>query len=378
MTLRFGPIEEAEEHEAKRCPPGWSIIADHCIAAPRMLVNGLLPCEGLSFIGGQSGSGKTFIAVDLSVALASQTPFFGREVKERVGVAFFAAEGAGQVGNRLCAAADARGVKINDLPIAWRGDVPLLRNASDVSLVVVQLQQMDTFLRARYGVRLGVAILDTVAASFDLEDEDNNSEVARAIRHLRRIGAAFGGLMIPVHHYGKTAATGLRGGSAWRAGADVVMSVIAERKELTGEVTGRELAVAKARDGIEGPIAPFALTFVPFGTGEDGDTFGTCVVVPSKDDKPTKKAMKLSPVPRAGLRYLLECVADVGRAPASTSSHIPPGVKGVTLTEWRDRLEKVRVINPDGNPREQFKRIHVTLLNAGAIGIWEEFAWAVT
>jgi hypothetical protein len=53
-------------------------------------------------------------------------------------------------------------------------------------------------------------------------------------------------------------------------------------------------------------------------------------------------------------------------------------VKGVTLTEWRDRLEKVRVINPDGNPREQFKRIHVTLLNAGAIGIWEEFAWAVT
>jgi hypothetical protein len=377
MTLRFVPIEEAEEHEAKRCPSGWSIIADHKTTAPKMLVKGLLPYEALVFIGGQSGAGKTFIAVDLSVALASQTAFFGRAVKEKVGVAFFAAEGSAQIGNRLRASADARGVEIDDLPIAWRGDAPLLRTASDVSLVVVQLQQMDTFLRARYGVRLGAAILDTVAATFDLEDEDNNSEVARAIRHMRRIGAGFGGLMIPVHHYGKTAATGLRGGSAWRAGADVVMSVIADRKELTGEVAGRELALAKARDGIEGPIATFALSFVHLGSDEAGEPFGTCVVVPSADGGQAKKAVKLSAIQRGGLRYLHECIADVGRSPPA-SPYVPPNVKGVTLAEWRDRLVKVRVINPEGNPREQFKRIHVTLLNAGVIGIWEEFVWAVT
>jgi RecA-family ATPase len=176
MTLRFVPIEEAEEYEAKRCPAGWSIIADHRIAAPKMLVEGLLPYEALVFIGGQSGAGKTFIAVDLSVALASRTPFFGRSVRELVGVAYIAAEGGAQIGNRLFASADARSVKIDSLPIAWRGDAPLLRNASDINAVAVQLQQMDAFLRARYGVRLGVAILDTVAATFDLEDEDNNSE----------------------------------------------------------------------------------------------------------------------------------------------------------------------------------------------------------
>ena len=73
MTLKFVSIEEMEELEAKRCPAGWSIIADHEIAAPKMLVKGLVPKEGLVFIAGQSGSGKTFIAVDLSVALASQT-----------------------------------------------------------------------------------------------------------------------------------------------------------------------------------------------------------------------------------------------------------------------------------------------------------------
>jgi hypothetical protein len=378
MTLRFVPIEEAEEHEAKQCPVGWSVIGNHRIEPPKMLVKGLLPYEGLAFIGGQSGSGITFIAVDLSVALASQTPFFGRAIIDRIGVAFIAAEGVAHLGNRLRASADARGVKIDSLPIAWRGDAPVLRTANDVNAVAVELRQMNFFLRARYGVRLGVTILDTVAATFDLEDEDNNSEVAKAIRNMRWIGSRFGGLMIPIHHYGKTAATGLRGGSAWRAGADVVISVIADRKEHTGEVTGRELAVAKAREGIEGPIATFTLKWVELGTDDDKSPFGTCIVVPGEGGTASKKPIKLSETKRAGLNYLHECIADFGRGPPSSSSHIPPGVKGVTLTEWRDRLEKVHVINPKGSPREQFKRIHVTLQNVGLIGIWEEFVWAVT
>jgi hypothetical protein len=256
----------------------------HRINAPRMLVKGLLPYDGIAFVGGQSGAGKTFIAADLAVALGSATPFFDRRINERIGVGIIAAEGAAQMGNRLQAAARARGVKIEDLPIAWKGDAPLLNTAKDVDRLGDQLAELGAFISARYGMRLGAAMLDTVAATFDLEDEDKNSEVARAIRKMRRLGARLGGLIVPIHHYGKSATTGLRGGSAWRAGADVVISVIANRDELTGKVTGRELALAKARDGIEGPIAPFALTFTELGTDPDGDPFGTCIVEPRFGD----------------------------------------------------------------------------------------------
>jgi hypothetical protein len=41
-------------------------------------------------------------------------------------------------------------------------------------------------------------------------------------------------------------------------------------------------------------------------------------------------------------------------------------------------LLKASIINRDGNPREQFRRIHVTLSNAGLIGIWNDIVWAVT
>jgi hypothetical protein len=71
-----------------------------------------------------------------------------------------------------------------------------------------------------------------------MEDEDSNSEVAKVLKKMRGLGDKFSGLVIPIHHYGKAASTGMRGGSVWRAGADVVLSVLCDRNDLTGEIDG--------------------------------------------------------------------------------------------------------------------------------------------
>jgi RecA-family ATPase len=69
-----------------------------------MLIKGLLPFTGVAFVGGQSGSGKTFVAIDLAIALASAaaekpTHFFRKRVKQSAGVAILAAEGLGMLGS---------------------------------------------------------------------------------------------------------------------------------------------------------------------------------------------------------------------------------------------------------------------------------------
>jgi hypothetical protein len=64
--------------------------------------------------------------------------------------------------------------------------------------------------------------------------------------------------------------------------------------------------------------------------------------------------------------------------PSTPSGHIPTGVQTVTLEEWRHMLDVTGIINRDGSYREQFRRIRVTLKNAGVIGIWEDLVWAVT
>ena len=71
------------------------------IAPSEMLVKGLLPMEGIGIIGGQSGAGKTFVLISLAVCLGSGTPFFGRKVRERVGLAVLAAEGASTLALRV-------------------------------------------------------------------------------------------------------------------------------------------------------------------------------------------------------------------------------------------------------------------------------------
>ena len=102
------------------------------------------------------------------------------------------------------------------------------------------------------------------------------------------------------------------------------------------------------------------------------------VVVPADPiTSQTRAAANMSPKARAGLRQLQECLADHGQE-ITDNPRIPTDRKTVTSADWRKRLESIGIINPDGNPRQQFQRIHVTLLNAGAIGVCDGFVWSVT
>jgi len=214
---------------------------------PKMLIKKLLPASGIAFIGGQSGAGKTFVAIALGVALASGTEFFKYPVKERIGVAYVAAEGIGMFAQRVAAAKLAAGVK-GPIPFAWSGSVPDLQAQEGLAAFIADLRGLDQEMRQRLDVRLGAILMDTVAACFVMQDENSNAEVSKVCSIMRHIGESVGAMIIPVHHYGKDAETGLRGASAWRGAADVTISVTAKIDQLTGKASNRELALAKARD----------------------------------------------------------------------------------------------------------------------------------
>ena len=249
---------------------------------PRELVKRILPSEGVAFIGGQSGAGKTFVAVDLAVALASGRgqEFFGRRIRESVGVVIIAAEGYGTLPDRLQVAKEHRKID-RPLPIACIGSELNLSSPADAAKLCEKLGEIANEFSIRFGIRLGAVIIDTVAAAFPMENENDNADAAAAKRRVRGIQSATGAVIIPVHHYGKSGDTGLRGASALRAGADVVLSVLAERNETTGTVTNRRLALAKSRTREEGPISGFDLRVVPLGIDEDGEVFDSCIVVPN-------------------------------------------------------------------------------------------------
>jgi AAA domain/Primase C terminal 1 (PriCT-1)/RepB DNA-primase from phage plasmid len=265
---------------------------------PKMLVKRILPATGVAFIGGQSSAGKTFMATALGVSLASGQDFFNNKTRERVGIAYVAAEGQGVFAHRLAAAKISGGIN-GPIPFAWVGGVPALRTQQGSQAFIAQLRDAHRVMQERFGVRLGAVFIDTVAACIDMEDENSNAEVSGVCSIIRQIGESVGAVMIPIHHYGKDAASGLRGASAWRGAADVVISVTCDIAE-NGLISNRNLAIAKARDAEQGPIAPFRLDYVKLGIDEDGEEFGTLVV---RDDPERgqqngarRKASKLVPV----------------------------------------------------------------------------------
>ena len=263
--------ENNAEDDAVTLPLGI-VCAGAAAAAPApKLIDGLLSTTGLCFVGGQSSAGKSFIAISMAVALATWQPFFGRAVREKVGTLIIAAEGRQDMQARVAAAKKHIGVE-GDLPILWMA-VPVSWEA-----FLKDLDHVNAWMKAKHNVRLGAVMLDTVSASFDLKEEDDNAEAARVCKVLRRIGEHVGGVVVPIHHYGKDPSRGLRGASAWTANADMALAVNAEIAP-DGTISDRRLAVMKDRSGAQGPVAAFDLVSVELVTG-DGEVFTNLAVSP--------------------------------------------------------------------------------------------------
>jgi len=314
-------------------------------APPDELIEDTIGERAVVFIGGQSGAGKSFLLMEMARCLMIGTAFFGRHVTRKVGVAVLAPEGDETLTGRLAALKKAHDIQGN-LPFTYLGPVPNLMDPAERKRVVEALKNIDARMREKFSIPLGVLFMDTLAATFDMEDENDNSEASRVIRFTKEMRDELGITIVLVHHYGKTAETGLRGASAWRGGIDQLLSVLADRNEVTGDVTIRELAVAKNRGGPEGPIGPFELEFVQLGLRENLKPWGSLVVVPRLDLPPTMQTARKKPAGTKPQRTFDDAFAEAiiagetyktfnGTGPTVRAVRIVPTLKDIFFAKYQ-------------------------------------------
>lgn len=259
---------------------------------PEELIKRLLPRDGVTMIGGQSGAGKTFALIAMALALATGTDFLGHPVRERVGVIIAAAEGAGTIAARLEAAKRHAGIT-GKLPIGIIRRVPNLKDGEECQPFVDDVRMLAADMEARHGVRVGVLAIDTITSAFAIENENDNSEAAHVCKILAWMAESLGLAVVPVHHFGKSADQGLRGASAWRANVDHGLSILADRDGATGQVTARSINVMKSRIGEEGPVCGLRLVPVELGVNRYNETIVTCAVDVTDLPLPKAKEKKL-------------------------------------------------------------------------------------
>jgi AAA domain/Primase C terminal 2 (PriCT-2) len=339
-----GAQGERAKPEAKDIDPSavFTFLGDAPASAPRELIKKLIPAYGIAVTGGQPSAGKTFIEMHKAVCLATALPFFGHKITERVGTIFVAAEGRALIPNRF-AAALAKASIVEKLPIAWIKELPDFSSADGIRLLVRRLKALDERFQGDFGVRFGQVVIDTVAASFGMKDEDDNAEATKVCNVMRTIGEQTGALMAPVHHYGKNPESGLRGASAWKGSADLVQGVLADIDPLTGRASNRELVCTKARDGEQGPIAPFALEFVELGLDADGEVYGSCCVIPADGQSRFDKPPGQTKGQRAIRDAIAEAIDGCGKTIVPRAGMAP--VKAAKVTDVREEFDRRYVVD---------------------------------
>jgi hypothetical protein len=348
-------------------PTGYISLEGVNIEPPRDLIKGILTEQGVNLVVGQSGSGKSCIMASAARALATGLDWFGRKVRGPVGVLYYATEGYSSMARRLPAE-----LKHHDIDEA----VPIVLSRGGLNLsddkqfaqFLRELVQVRRYFAARFGVHRMVVIIDTIAAAASLKDENSNAEVSGLYGRLRQIADHIEGLVIGVHHLGKNAEAGPRGASASRAAADQIISVLADRDESSGTVSNRRIVISKARDGEEGPIANFTLTFVELGIDEDDEPFGAVVAEPA-DGEAIRSQKKPTPAQKTFIAAFDEALSESGRDHEPMKSQDVPGptVLAVPVEEVKEEFYR-RWATGETDPvkradttRKAFKRaLHTT------------------
>ena len=180
------------------------------------LVDGLWGRQAVGIVGGEPKCGKSFLALDLAVAVAAGVPCLRRFAAAQPGpVLMFAAEDAGHiVRTRLAGIARAAGAAFDTLDIAVI-DVPTLRLDHRLD----RQRLLETV--ERIGPRL--LLLDPLVRLHGV-DENTVAEIAPILGFLRDLQRRFEAAVVLVHHARKSGATrpgqALRGSSELHAWGD--------------------------------------------------------------------------------------------------------------------------------------------------------------
>ena len=231
-------------------------------------VKGLFPEHGLGSIYGPSGSGKSFLALELMAAISSGNAFYGHKTTP-CPVVYVALEGTGGIAKRVEAYETHHKIK---LPSTFRIVTDMLSLFSSEASVFA-----EAVIEA--GLNEGVIVIDTLAQSAPGSDENSSAHMGMIISNAQLLQRMTNGLVVLIHHTGKDASRGARGHSSLYAALDAALEV----KRTRG---GLEWLSAKVKDGASGNATSFRLERVVLGQDEDGDEISSCVAVGDLFRKP--------------------------------------------------------------------------------------------
>lgn len=270
----FDPFELERAETAKRLKL-WTLADVQELPWPEWIIRTVLPKAEISMVYGPSGIGKSFVVLDMALAIARGVEWAGNTVTQG-NVLWIAAEAFGSMKARTKAYGQAHEVDVTAIKNFHILDSFSLANAESVEALCEVVKDLN----------LRVIFVDTLAAASAGIDE-NNSEMNAVLDACRALHRASGGASIVlIHHTGKDESKGARGWSGIKAAVQAELSVTYDMERDT-----KVLRTTKQRDGVDGLAWAFSLNEVTVGIDERNEPITSAYVKISKlEDAPKPRS----------------------------------------------------------------------------------------
>lgn len=202
---------------------------------PAWLIPNMIPSTGTGMIYGESGSFKSFIALDMALSLAFGVPGQWGAPPVKNDVLFMAGEGPVATGKKRWPAwMEWQGIEFrNDHRFFIKDRVPFFTDTQAWEHVKEDL----TLLKAKPAL----IVIDTMTRLLTGMDENSAKDASMITNFMEQLARYYECFVLAIHHTGKDQNKGARGSSAFYANMDAVIST----KLRQG---GTELRVRKQKD----------------------------------------------------------------------------------------------------------------------------------
>jgi hypothetical protein len=258
------------------------------------LVKPWIPRHSLSFMFGESGCGKTFIALDMAASIAMGLPDWQGYKAHQGNVLYVGGEDEDGMTARLVAVAIRYGVD---------GIPGLYTIKSEFSLTEPKAYELLVrTIRNRLRIKPDLIVFDTLNVYYG-GDENSSTDYGTFKRDfLSPLMAEFGCSILILHHSGIIDKDRMRGTTAMKGGANTVIKVEKDKDDVV------TLTLDKCRNNkaqVEESVRLKEIPLPALGMDEDGEIATSMIVVPYDGTKLTQTAAKY-------LEILKPAIGDAG------------------------------------------------------------------
>ena len=297
---------------------------------------------------GPSGDGKTFVALDMSLAVSTGGEWNGYKAKRGL-VLYLAVEGKSGLSRRVKAWAQHHSITAEGLALFHISRNTISLSGDGLPAVIAEAQALS----ALHEVPVGLIVIDTLARHID-GDENSTRDMCAFVQAVDSLRDGLpGATAMIVHHtgHGEEVQGRGRGSSALKAAMDFEI-----------QCTAGCLTFTKMKDSEEPDPIEFKLVPVQIGTDEDGEPLTSCIVAyGSRSEK--QKIASLTGTEKEAIRVLVEVSAKFREE--------TDGMTGALIGDWRDAFYQARkTVDPDAKTntiKNAFLRAHASLLEKSVI-----------